>query len=120
MMIVHIGYPKTGTTYLQSSILNNFSKVDFFGYKKCEQIFLPSIFMDEIRYDEEQLRQQIKSLVGNNPALFSFEALVGRAFHDNGMHSSTIARRLRQLGYTKVIITIRNQIIDGGHRDCHA
>ena len=46
-IIIHIGYPKTGTTFLQNKIFN-MDKFNYFILKKFDYIF------DSILYDSDQ------------------------------------------------------------------
>ncbi|MEO9475292.1 MAG: sulfotransferase domain-containing protein [Cyclobacteriaceae bacterium] len=109
MNIVHIGYPKTATTFLQWEVFPNLEGVNYVDYRTCEQIFTPLIYLDEFDYDLSSVQETLKAYVLERTNLFSFEGLVGPPFIYKGLGRSVIPERLRALGFDKIIITLRNQ-----------
>jgi len=104
-MIVHIGYPKTGTTYLQQQVFPYFEGITYYTYKECGDIFDRVIHDTEIEYDI--LDDEYKFYPKNNE-LYSLESLSGKLF--TGENAKRTARRLKGLGFKKIIITTRNRI----------
>lgn len=110
MNIVHIGYPKTATTFLQWEVFPNLEGVNYVDYNTCRKIFPPIIYRDIIDYNVREISNTISStLVAKTNNLFSFEALCGQPYGGaKGMNRSLIAQSLKNVGFDKVIITVRN------------
>ncbi|MEA3444533.1 MAG: sulfotransferase domain-containing protein [Bacteroidota bacterium] len=109
-MIAHIGYHKTGTTFLQNNVYPYIKDVGFVDYPKCDKIFRDVIYKDNLDYNfEKSFALLSKNTSIGNQFLFSYEALVGPLFNNSGMNKKNIADRLKKLGFTKIIISIRNQ-----------
>lgn len=115
-MIVHIGYHKTGTTYLQSQLFPHLKGVNYVDVMDddCIVVASESSHLD-VNWDEVAKRV---SSWGEEPLLHSAEQLTGPLFYHTGLGKTDIADRLKELGTTKVIITIRDQIklIDSCYR----
>ncbi|MEP0369137.1 MAG: hypothetical protein ABJN36_00805 [Cyclobacteriaceae bacterium] len=109
MNIVHIGYPKTATTFLQWEVFPNLEGVNYVDYRTCEKIFTPLIYLDEFDYDPSYVQEILKTYGLERTNLFSFEGLVGAPFIYKGLGRSEIPERLRTLGFDKIIITLRDQ-----------
>ncbi|MCF8370171.1 MAG: sulfotransferase domain-containing protein [Bacteroidales bacterium] len=109
-MIAHIGYHKTGTTFLQNNIYPYIKGVDFIGYAACDMIFKDLINKSPLDYDTCKTRTLLNdSIQSDRVQLFSLEGLVGSLFYNRGATQKSIADRLKDLGFTKIIISIRNQ-----------
>lgn len=105
--IVHIGFPKTATTFLQWSIFPNLKGVEYVNYAQCRSIFQPLIYSDPLDYSIEAIQDLL--VQSELPTLYSFESLAGSPFYYKGIGRSAIAHSLKSLGFDKVIITIRKQ-----------
>jgi len=115
--IVHIGFPKTGSTFLQKSVFPLLLGLEYVDFRTCVKLFEDLIYLDDLDYEDQK---SIKNF-SNYPSekiLFSQEALTGPPFTFKGLNRSQIPIRLKGLGFSKVIITIRNQvdIIDSLYR----
>lgn len=109
-MIVHIGFPKTGTSLFQKRIFPHLEGIKYVNYNASKKFFKELIFEDDLYYEGAEKKAESKQFLDpEKPTLFSFEALVGPAFINSGMNRKTVAIRLKELGTEKVIITIRNQ-----------
>ncbi len=115
--IIHIGFPKTGTTYLQENVLP-YLDVTFEGFKSSASVLGKLVYADPLDYDIEEIIQKIKLNQSDKPHLYSFENLTGSPFYYKGLNRSTIPQKLKELGFSKVVITIRNQMsaIDSYYR----
>ncbi|WMN10916.1 hypothetical protein QYS49_36500 [Marivirga salinae] len=107
-IIYHIGFPKTGTTYLQNRIFPLLN-LEYFNLEQSASIFSNLIFADDLEFQQPDLKIQN----GNN-YLFSHEGLINPLFIYGGINKSKIAKRLYNLsednnGTSKVIISIRKQ-----------
>ncbi len=102
-MTVHIGYHKTGTTFLQNNVFPHLEEIDYVGYAQCRKLFEPVYSDTTLEFDPAA--HQHFSAAGDK--LYSFERLVG----DMGIgdYNYEIAGRLHALGFKKVIVTIRRQ-----------
>lgn len=114
-LVCHVGFPKTGTTFLQRAVFPKLN-LNYVPYHECQKLFLPIIYKDSLDYDDLELRCELNESKTN--ALYSYEMLVGDPFLLRGANKSQIAMRLKNLGFQKIIITIRNQteIIDSLYR----
>ncbi|MEQ8239494.1 MAG: hypothetical protein RIA69_09800 [Cyclobacteriaceae bacterium] len=108
--IVHIGFPKTATTFLQKEVFPHLHNSNYVDYRKCEGIFNDLIYLDDLDYDEAPIKKKLDTFMGSGDNLFSFEALVGAPFIYKGLGRSNIPARLKSLGFDKVIITLRDQV----------
>ncbi|PLX10433.1 MAG: hypothetical protein C0594_04985 [Marinilabiliales bacterium] len=103
-MIVHIGYQKTGTTFLQNAIFKNLEGVQYYEYGHCRKIFLPFVKSTTLEFDK---KKYVSLLDQSDKALYSYEGLVGSL--GVGTYNTEIAYRLKDVGFKKVMITIRRQ-----------
>lgn len=107
--IVHIGFPKTATTFLQKEVFPTIEGTNFVDYRSCEAVFTDLIYLDDLDYDQKKVEEKLSKLYTQGFSLFSFEALGGAPFIYKGLGRSRIPKRLKDLGMTKVIITLRDQ-----------
>ena len=110
-MIAHIGYHKTGTTFLQNNIYPYLKGCEYFDYPKCDAIFTDLINKDDATYDKENTNRLIQGFRSTEDVpLFSYEGLVGPLFFCQGYDATRIAKRLKEVGVSKVVVSIRNQV----------
>ncbi|GAB4247520.1 MAG: hypothetical protein Tsb0034_26760 [Ekhidna sp.] len=108
--IIHIGFPKTGTTFLQKNVFPNLKGIAYHDYKVADELFYETIYLDDLDYDADYNRERIASSFSNDEnTLFSFESLAGAPYIYKGVNRSLIPSRLRKIGFNKVIISMRNQ-----------
>ena len=118
-MILHIGYHKTGTTFLQNNVFPAFPEVNYYDLVLCKKLFNDVYRRSTLEFDAAAVLSEIEShQVKDNglPHLYSCELLVGEI--GLGTIKKEIADRVKQLGFKKIIITIRNQkrILDSIYR----
>lgn len=119
MNVVHVGYPKTGTTFLQWNIFPQLKSWNFIDYHQSHATFMDLVYLDRLDYEEKLVRKRLlRVLKANTNNIASYEALTGAPFTFKGANRSEIPLRLKSLGFDKVIITIRNQtdILDSLYR----
>lgn len=111
MKVAHIGFPKTATTFLQGKVFPRLAdEFAYIGKEACASLFAPMMDHDDTVLDRGDLLSGIEcASSGSRNALFSYEALTGLHYRSAFVNRSLIARRLRELGFEKIIITIRNQ-----------
>lgn len=99
-MIVHIGYPKTGTTYLQKKVFPYFKGVPYADYNRSEMLY-------KYLFKYDIYSQVTKSFIIGDYKLFSYEGLVGKMGTGRGWES--IMTGLYDIGVKKIIISIRRK-----------
>ena len=116
--IVHIGFPKTATTFLQRSVFPAISGINYIDYHKSVELLSSLIYLDDLDYSPKVVEKNLKSHLSDSVNLTSFEGLCGAPFIYKGLGRSAIAGRLKELGFNKVIITLRDQesLIDSIYR----
>lgn len=111
MRVIHIGFPKTATTFLQTHWFSQLP--ERFGYRggaDCADIFRPVTDYDDTIFSLDEVARSISAATGGLASiLLSYEPLTGAHYRLAFVNRSIIARRLRALGFDRVIITIRNQ-----------
>ncbi len=124
--IVHIGFPKTASSFLQINVFSNckdYTYVDFLTSKTLAN----KIVLDGFGLEVEQIQKELPE--GN--IIFSYEGLCGGLFTGQGINSSTTTVNLKKIGFNKVIIVLRkdrdkwirsihNQFVKGGGRLTYA
>jgi hypothetical protein len=109
---VHIGFPKTATKFLQASVFTRLASRAF-AYVPLDQsarLFASLIDDDDSIYDSATTTVRVLECAGESETvLFSHEALTGHHYRCGFVNRSQIARRLKQVGFDRVLITIRNQ-----------
>lgn len=102
--IVHIGYPKTATSFLQSDVFPYFKDIGYFDFYQSREIFQDLQKQSTLHYTGDS----IKKHVAQNPnSLYSYEWLVG--YPAKGYFNYEIAHRLKDAGFDKIIIGIRDK-----------
>jgi len=109
-IICHIGFPKTGTTFLQKKVFPNIKNVNYLAGGKIKQLLHDVVQKDDSFYNKFKTRAQLIQLHNSNlNMLFSNEQLTGHHIKTEFPNRTQIARRLKAAGVNKIIITIRNQ-----------
>ncbi len=111
MRTVHIGLPKTATTYLQEVIFPQFKgDLKYFDKASSSQYFRELMDFDDSMFDVQQMCQKFGEIWNiHDNVLFSCEMLTGLHHQSAFVNRSQIARRLKEVGFQRVIISIRNQ-----------
>lgn len=107
--IVHIGYHKTATTWLQEAVFPRARSHDFLPRKAVQQAFLAA---PGLHFDAEETRRVLGIGRRNRPLLLSEENLSGY-LHNGGLHgflAPEVARRIKAaLPEARIVIFVRNQ-----------
>ncbi|MDD3798723.1 MAG: hypothetical protein PHE36_06040 [Novosphingobium sp.] len=108
--IVHIGYHKTATTWLQKAVLPSSSTHTFIPRKTVQQALLVP---PGLHFDPGKAREILAAGQCGRPVVFSEENLSGY-LHNGGLHGligPEMARRIKgTLPDARIVIFIRNQL----------
>ena len=112
-LTIHIGYPKTGTSFLQRHAfpeLHRCGLVNYVATKPLANIRNYIVATDGFSYSPEYVREQIAPLLSTGPNLISCEAFTGSVFY-KAVNNYEIARRLSlTFPEAKILISIREQV----------
>ena len=111
MKVIHIGFPKTATTFLQKNIFTQLPHdFKYFNKEASSKFFKPIMDYDDSVLEFRIIKNSIeKAWQGQKNVLFSYEPLTGLHYQSAFVNRTLIANRLRDLGFKRVIMTIRNQ-----------
>lgn len=121
MKAIHIGFPKTATTFLQTTVFPRLTGRGFTYVPRgaSTRLFAPLIDDDDTIFDPDAMADRVREHASAAPnALFSYEALTGEHYRSGFVNRTQIARRLRRVGFERVLITIRNQfdVLESAYR----
>jgi hypothetical protein len=109
-LYLHVGYPKTGTTFLQQEIFPKLSGVHYVPYAAAKPDLRKLMRQDEVHFDERGVKASLERLFCPGKNLISKESLIGDFFVYKMINSSISARRLAAFfPGARILITIRNQ-----------
>jgi hypothetical protein len=118
---IHIGFPKTATTFLQTAVFPRLAgeRLVYVSKDASARLFAPLIHHDDTIFDPLSIADRLREHSTDAPtALFSYEGLTGEHYRSGFVNRSQIARRLRRVGFERVLITIRNQfdVLESAYR----
>lgn len=109
---IHIGFPKTGTTFIQSQL---FAKLKEFQYltppfTQQDEQWNRLQYGDDTQFDIEQFKAEFNARRSQDkPLLISDEQLAGKYIY-GGMQRTLICKRLKEcFPHAKILIIIRGQ-----------
>ncbi|SEA76819.1 hypothetical protein SAMN05421743_10825 [Thalassobacillus cyri] len=121
--IVHIGYHKTGTTFLQDVLFPKHPEIHYVDRMTTQKYFLR---VGSLFFDADKVKNEIKTLEnsvdnGKKALVFSDEELSGHIHTggNGGYLSKEVADRIHQvMPDAKIMINVRNQVkmIDSVYR----
>lgn len=110
-IICHIGFPKTGTTYLQKNVFPLIKNLNYIESGEIKHLLHDLIEKDDSYFNKANIREELMQMhISNTNMLLSYEPLTGHHLKTEFPNRSQIARRLKAVGVDKIIITIRNQL----------
>lgn len=109
-IFIHIGYHKTGTSYLQKVIFPKLDQVNFIRTEDNRQLFWKLYHQDPLNFDVNKTKDDLQKYMHNSKInLISNENSSG-THHYKYINNKNIADKLFNLfPRAKIIITIRNQ-----------
>lgn len=111
-VFIHIGMPRTGTTFLQSKIFPKIEGVEFVGppFTQFGNAFNELLYADDSLYDEEKVIDELKAFKGKK-LIISNENFIGQSIYLNHINRTNIAKRLKNIfPEARIILYLRNQI----------
>ena len=120
MRVVHVGFPKTATTFLQTRVFSRLPlSFAYFDKWTSAPLFAPLMDHDDTLFDAHALANRLQAAwQDREKCLFSYEPLTGLHYQSGFVNRTQIARRLKDAGFDRAIITIRNQFdaLDSAYR----
>jgi len=114
MMFIHIGYPKTATTWLQQNVFPSHPEIEYWNPHIPQYAWLNDIVtLHDFDFDANKIRVKtlnVPSVETTKAKLISWERLLGNPY-TGGRDSRVIADRLHAIfPDAKIIISIRHQL----------
>ncbi|MBL4594175.1 MAG: sulfotransferase domain-containing protein [Flavobacteriales bacterium] len=109
---IHIGMPRTGTTFLQKKVFPNIEGFNSYSlpYSHYNEAFHKMIYMDDSLYDEEEFLKEVRQFKGEN-VILSNENFIGQSLFYYHSNRTRIAQRLHKaMPNATIILYLRNQI----------
>ena len=110
--IIHIGMPRTATTFFQQSVFPKLTDYDYFGIETTHfnDVFNQLQFADDSFYDKELVKTFTKNWSTKN-VILSNEGFIGQSYPLNYINRSIIANRLSEIfPQAKILLVLRNQL----------
>ena len=109
-MVFHVGFHKTGTSYLQEYIYPTASSHRILSWMECDDLFRDLLVQNKAFYDPERTRVRLDEFrKAGLPLMFSYEEFMGPLFYQESPNLQQRIERIKALGVTKIIFTIREQ-----------
>jgi hypothetical protein len=110
--IIHIGMPRTATTFFQKNIFPNLKGYEYHGLADTtfSNAFNQLQFADDSFYDKKIVEDLVSEWKGKN-IIISNEGFIGQSYNLNYINRTIIANRLSELfPDAKILLVLRNQI----------
>lgn len=110
--IIHIGMPRTASTFLQREFFPKIEGFTFFGVETTHysDAFQRLLYQDDSLFDEVAFEKTAAEIRSQNTIL-SNELFVGQSIYLNSTNRSRTARRLQQFfPDAEILIMLRNQV----------
>lgn len=109
---IHIGMPRTATTFFQHKVFPGLSGFSYYGTETTHysEIFNKLLYADDSFYDSSIFETFLNSTKPNN-LILSNELFCGQSTYFNFANRTTIANRLHELfPKAKILLVLRNQV----------
>ncbi len=111
--LIHIGYPKCGSTFLQMEVFPKIKAVKTSSTTESDEFLLKAVphimTLDSIFYDPAFIKDCAEKM---NPKInvISYEGFAGFVSLGRGVETATITKRLKNIfPDTKILVVLRNQ-----------
>lgn len=115
-ILIHVGLPKTASTYLQNNVFPRLNNIAYIGrpYTQENYAFNTLQYAENSLYSSTTMRKEIddieKAIAKGNPILISDELFSGFALY-NFMNRGMIAERLSEIvPHAEIILFLRGQM----------
>ncbi len=108
---LHIGMPRTGTSFLQQKVFPKVEGLSFYGLETTHSsvAFNKMQYADDTLYDANEFAAAVNALQGEK-VLLSNENFIGQSVYFNHINRTAIAKRLHAaMPQATVILFLRNQ-----------
>ncbi len=107
---LHVGYPKTATTFLQQQLFPAIPANSYriLNYNESRDLLAVIAQKDPLDYAADSIKERLRELNASEPVLASYEGLTGIGFFNKHFRSHA-PNQLKAAGFDRIIITIRNQ-----------
>ncbi|MCH2213910.1 MAG: hypothetical protein MK086_01950 [Flavobacteriales bacterium] len=109
--LLHIGMPRTASTFFQNEVFPHISKFEFVGVETTQysQPFQRILYQDESLYHKDEVFDLLNLSAGRN-YVFSNELFVGQSLYLNSSNRTQIALRLKEIFPDgEIVLFLRNQ-----------
>ena len=109
-LYLHIGYPKTGTTFLQRAVFPSAQSMNFIPSSSIGNELSMITHQCDLSFDAKATKLSLERHFRPGINLISYEALIGDFHRLKLMNSKVIADRLKMLfPSARIVVTVRNQ-----------
>ncbi|MBT4120369.1 MAG: hypothetical protein HOG89_03385 [Candidatus Peribacter sp.] len=110
-IFLHVGYLKTGSTFLQKEVFPHIKDMHYVNYNSCPDAFCDIMYSDAYHFREAQTSKEITAACHPGKNIISHEAFIGGdASLDHFVNGKVIATRLSTVfPKAKVLFVVRNQ-----------
>lgn len=110
--IIHIGMPRTASTFLQSHFFPNFEGFEFYGVSETQYsaTFQKMLYQDDSVFNANGIQHELRDILTHN-AILSNELFVGQSLYLNATNRTRTAQRLKQFfPHAEIVLVLRNQV----------
>lgn len=110
--IIHIGMPRTASTFLQREFFPHVSGFEFYGVDRTQysDVFQKILYQDDSYFNAEEIATELKPITEKN-AILSNELFAGQSLYLHATNRSRTARRLKQFfPDAEILLVLRNQV----------
>lgn len=112
-IIIHIGLPKSGSSFLQEYLLPFLEErghITFFNFQRIDQIIRKLVYQDDFSFNPEELRKEILGELAEGINIISVEWLSGIVDFKMFNTVRTAERIQSVLPEAQIILILRNQV----------
>lgn len=110
--IIHIGMPRTASTFLQREFFPHVSGFEFYGVDRSQysEAFQKILYQDDSYFNAEEIAAELAPIAENN-SILSNELFVGQSLYLQSTNRTRTARRLKQFfPEAEIVLMLRNQV----------
>lgn len=114
-IFIHIGYPKTATTWLQGCVFPHLNGCAYLPFQDSRYGWFDSLLLDhDFVFNAAKIRTRFDASIASadttSKMILSWESFAGNVF-EGGHNALPLARRLHEVfPEASIIITVRNQV----------